>query len=173
MKKLLLLIVLSVFIGGSALFAQTIVITGTVTSSVEGEGTIPGVSVFVQGTTIGANTDVNGKYTLSVPQNATTLVFTYIGMKRVELAIAGQTVINVTMEPDLLGLNEVVVTALGITREKKSLGYATQSVTGDAVSTVKTNNFVNSLSGKVAGVSIRTNGNMGGSTNVIIRGSKS
>jgi TonB-linked SusC/RagA family outer membrane protein len=173
MKKLLLLIVLSVFIGGSALFAQTIVITGTVTSSVEGEGTIPGVSVFVQGTTIGANTDANGKYSLAVPQNAATLVFTYIGMKRVEVAIAGQTVINVIMEPDLLGLNEVVVTALGITREKKSLGYATQQVSGDAVSTVKTDNFVNSLSGKIAGVNIRANGNMGGSTNVIIRGSKS
>ena len=173
MKKLLLLIVLFVFIGGSALLAQTIVITGTVTSSVEGEGTIPGVSVFVQGTTIGANTDVNGKFSLAVPQNATTLVFTYIGMKRQEVAIAGRTVINVTMEPDLLGLNEVVVTALGITREKKSLGYATQQVKGDAVSTVKTDNFVNSLSGKIAGVNIKTNGNMGGSTNVIIRGSKS
>jgi TonB-linked SusC/RagA family outer membrane protein len=173
MKKLLLLIVLFVFIGGSALFAQTIVITGTVTSSVEGEGTIPGVSVFVQGTTIGANTDVNGKFSLAVPQNATTLIFTYIGMKRQEVAIAGRTVINVTMEPDLLGLNEVVVTALGITREKKSLGYATQQVTGDAISTVKTDNFVNSLSGKIAGVNIKTNGNMGGSTNIIIRGSKS
>ena len=173
MKKLLLLIVLSVFIGGSALFAQTKVITGTVTSSVEGEGTIPGVSVFVQGTTIGANTDVNGKFSLAVPQNATTLVFSYIGMKKAEVAIAGQTVINVTMEPDLLGLNEVVVTALGITREKKSLGYATQQVSGDAVSTVKSDNFVNSLSGKIAGVNIKTNGNMGGSTNIIIRGSKS
>ena len=173
MKKLLLLIVLFVFIGGSALLAQTIVITGTVTSSIEGEGAIPGVSLFVQGTTIGVNTDLNGKYSLAVPQNATTIVFTYIGMKRQEVAIAGRTVINVTMEPDLLGLNEVVVTAMGITREKKSLGYATQQISGDAVSTVKTDNFVNSLSGKIAGVNIKTNGNMGGSTNIIIRGSKS
>jgi len=173
MKKLFLLIVLFVFAGVSALMAQTNVITGTVTSAVEGEGPIPGVTVQVKGTTIGAITDVNGKYSITVPANATTLVFSYIGMKSMEVEIGGRSVIDGVLQSDLIGLNEVVVTALGISREKKSLGYATQSVTGDAVSTIKTDNFVNSLSGKVAGVNIKANGNMGGSTNIIIRGSKS
>ena len=173
MKKLFLLIILFVFIAGSSAWAQTKVITGTVTSSVEGEGAIPGVSVSVAGTTIGAITDVTGKFTLSVPENSTTLVFSYIGMARQEVKIDGRSVINVSMESHLTGLDEVVVTALGISREKKSLGYATQEVSGDAISGVKTSNFMNSLSGKVSGVVIKKNQNMGGSTNVIMRGSKS
>ncbi|WP_282166074.1 TonB-dependent receptor plug domain-containing protein, partial [Cellulophaga baltica] len=74
---------------------------------------------------------------------------------------------------DAQALDEIVVTALGIKREKKSLGYATQEVKGDAVSAVKSNNFVNSLSGKVAGLSIKSSGNFGGSTNVVIRGNNS
>ncbi len=86
MKKLLLLFVLFVFVGGSALLAQTKIITGTVTSATEGEGAIPGVTVQVKGTTIGTTTDLNGKYTISVPQTATTLVFSYIGMKKQEIA---------------------------------------------------------------------------------------
>jgi TonB-linked SusC/RagA family outer membrane protein len=173
MKKLLLLIVLFVFVGVSTLLAQTRVITGTVTSSIQGEGPIPGVTIVVKGTTIGTNTDVNGKYTLTVPQNATTLVFTYIGMKKQEIAIGGRSEINGVMESDILGLDEVVVTALGISRERKSLGYATQEVKGDIISAVKSDNFVNSLSGKVAGVVITRNTNIGGSTNIQVRGATS
>ena len=94
-------------------------------------------------------------------------------MKSLEVAIAGRTVIDGILESDLVGLNEVVVTALGISREKKSLGYATQEVKGDAVSKVKTANFMNTLSGKISGVQVQRNQNMGGSTNVIVRGSKS
>lgn len=94
MKKLFLLIVLFVFVSVSALWAQTKVITGTVTSAVEGEGPIPGVTVQVKGTTIGAVTDVDGKYSITVPQNATTLIFSYIGMKSQEVAIAGRSVID-------------------------------------------------------------------------------
>jgi TonB-linked SusC/RagA family outer membrane protein len=172
MKKLLLCFVFFVA-GASALMAQTRVITGTVTSSVEGEGTLPVVTVIVKGTAIGTSTDANGKYSLEVPANATTLVFTFIGMKQQEVAIDGRTVINVTMEAELVGLDEVVVTALGISREKKSLGYATQEVRGDVISNVKTANFMNNLSGKISGVQIQRNQNMGGSTNVIVRGSKS
>jgi TonB-linked SusC/RagA family outer membrane protein len=173
MKKLLLLIILFVFVGSSALRAQARVITGTVTSAVEGEGPIPGVSVVVKGTTVGTITDVNGNYSVSVPEGATTLVFSYIGMKSQEVEIGGRTVINGVLESALIGLEEVVVTALGISREKKSLGYATQQVGGDAIATIKSDNFINTLSGKVAGVNIRPTGNMGGSSNIIIRGSKS
>ena len=85
MKKLFLLIVLFVFVGVSTLLAQTIVITGTVTSAVEGEGPIPGVTVQVKGTTVGTITDANGKYSIPVPQNATALIFSYIGMKSQEV----------------------------------------------------------------------------------------
>jgi hypothetical protein len=166
MKKLFLLIVLFVFVSGYTLLAQTIVITGRVTSSTEGAGPIPGVTVVVKGTTIGSITDVNGKYSISAPANATTLIFSYIGMKTLEVSVSGRKVIDATMESDLVGLNEVVVTALGISRTKKSLGYATQEVQGEAVSTVKSDNFLNSLSGKVAGVVITRNTNFGGSTNI-------
>jgi len=172
MKKLLLCFVFFVA-GALALLAQNRVITGTVTSSVEGEGTLPAVTVIVKGTAIGASTDVNGMYSLSVPENATTLVFSFIGMKPQEVAIEGRSVINVIMESEMVGLDEVVVTALGISREKKSLGYATQEVRGDVISNVKTANFMNNLSGKVSGVQIQRNQNLGGSTNVIVRGSKS
>ena len=172
MKKLSLLIVLFV-LGVSSLLAQTKVITGTVTSAVAGEGPIPGVTVLVKGTTIGAITDANGKYTITAPQSATTLIFSYIGMKRQEVEIGGRSVIDGTMVADITGLNEVVVTALGISREKKSLGYATQEVMGESVSTVKSDNFVNSLSGKVAGVVITRNTNFGGSTNIQVRGATS
>ena len=161
MKKLLLIIVLSVLAGTTALWAQTRVITGNVTSATEGEGVIPGVTVVVKGTTVGVLTDAQGNYSITVPTNATTLAFSYIGLKTLEEPIGGRTVINVILEADLVGLNEVVVTALGITREKKSLGYATQQVSGEAVSTIKSDNFVNSLSGKIAGVNIKSNGNMG------------
>jgi TonB-linked SusC/RagA family outer membrane protein len=173
MKKHILLAVLLVLTGGFSLLAQNKVITGTVTSSVEGEGAIPGVAVSAKGTTLGALTDPNGNYRLEVPPSVTTLVFSYIGMKKVELEIGNRDVINVVMDPDITGLDEVVVTALGISREKKSLGYATQQISGDQITTVKTDNFVNQLSGRVAGVNIRANNNLGGSTNIIIRGAKS
>ena len=130
MKKLFLLIVLFVFVSGVTLLAQTIVITGTVTSAVEGEGPIPGVTVFVKGTTIGAITDANGKYSITAPASATTLIFSYIGMKSREVEIGGRSIIDGALESDLIGLNEVVVTALGIAKEKKALGYSVQDVKG-------------------------------------------
>jgi TonB-linked SusC/RagA family outer membrane protein len=174
MKKLFLLIVLSVFLGGSALFAQTRVITGTVISSVEGDGPIPGVSVSVKGTTIGTNTDVDGKYSLTVPQNATTLDFTYIGMKKQEVEIAGQTVINVTLEPDIMGLDEIVVTAIGISKQKRSLGYAVQDVKGDQINNARTGNVLSAISGKVAGVNITSSsGTAGAASFITIRGQNS
>jgi|WetSurMetagenome_2_1015567.scaffolds.fasta_scaffold11305_2 TonB-linked SusC/RagA family outer membrane protein len=171
MKRVYLLI-LSLLISCTLLMAQTRMITGIVTGSEDGKPVI-GCTVQLKGTVTGTTTDINGKYLLAVPQNATTLVFSYIGMKTQEVEIGGSQVIDVSLQSDLVGLSEVVVTALGISREKKSLGYATQQVSGDAISTVKSSNFMNSLSGKLSGVVIKKNQNMGGSTNVIVRGSKS
>jgi TonB-linked SusC/RagA family outer membrane protein len=173
MKKLFLLIVLFVFISGYTLLAQTIVITGTVTSSVQGEGAIPGVTITVKGTTVGAITDVNGKFVVTAPQNATTLVFSYIGMKRQEVVIGGRKVIDVVMEPDLLGLNEVVVTAFGIKRQAKELGVATAQVTDKQLTQAGISNVVNGLTGKVSGLQINTvNNGINPDTKITLRGNR-
>lgn len=156
MKKLFLLIVLLVFVSGYTLLAQTITISGTVTSSVEGEGAIPGVSVVVKGTTVGTTTDINGKYSLSAPQNATTLVFSFIGMKTQEVQIAGRTVINVVLESELIGLQEVVVTSgYGIKRAPKSSSALNQVVSGDKLNEIRQTNVNNALAGKVSGIQFR------------------
>ncbi|MGE5419363.1 MAG: SusC/RagA family TonB-linked outer membrane protein, partial [Chloroflexota bacterium] len=171
MKKLFLLILLFVFVSASSLWAQTKVITGTISSSVQGEGAIPGVTVQVKGTTIGATTDVNGKYSINVPESATTLVFSYIGMKRQEIAINGRSVIDGVMESDLLGLDEVVVTALGISREKKALGYSVQDLGGDKIEKTKVSNIVNAFQGKLSGVQItNSDGGVSSGVRILIRG---
>ncbi|HAH25226.1 MAG TPA: SusC/RagA family TonB-linked outer membrane protein [Prolixibacteraceae bacterium] len=172
MKKIALLLVFFA-IGLQVLMAQTKEITGKVTSAEDG-GAIPGVTISIKGTTLGTITDMDGVYRLKVPQTAQTLIFSFVTMASQEIAIANQSTINVKMAPERIAVDEVVVTALGISREKKSLGYSSQEVKGDAIATVKSSsNFMNSLSGKVSGVQIKKNTNMGGSTNVVMRGSKS
>ena len=156
---------------GMQLFAQK-TITGTVTSADDGS-TLPGVSVVVKGTTIATVSDIDGKYVLNnVPSDATTLVFSLVGMATQEVPISGD-VVDCALEPSQVEVGTVVVTALGVTRETKSLGYAVQEVNGDDLNVVKSNNFVSQLSGKVAGVQIQTNTNFGGSVNVLVRGSSS
>ena len=172
MKRLCVFLACLVLVGINLVQAQTVRITGTVTSSEDGLP-IPGVSVIVKGTTNGAATNVDGKYELNVGSDAQTLIYSFVGFKAQEVAIGGRAVIDVVLVSESLQVEELVVTALGISRTKKSLGYSTQEVKGDAVSTVKASNFMNSLSGKVSGVQIKRNNNMGGSTNVVIRGSKS
>jgi len=174
MKKLLSLILLFVCAGASTLHAQTIVITGTVTSSVEGGGPIIGLTVAVKGTTVGTITDVDGKYSLSVPQEATTISYSYIGMKKQEIEIAGRKVIDVIMEPDILGLDEVIVTAVGIQRSSKSVGYSVSSVSADKTQAKSEPDMLRTLQGKVPGVDIRVGqGAPGSATKISIRGSSS
>jgi TonB-linked SusC/RagA family outer membrane protein len=174
MKKLFLLIVLFVFVSGYTLLAQTKVITGKVTSSVEGEGAIPGVSVSVKGTTVGAITDVNGRYSLTAPQNAATLVFSYIGMKRQEVQIGSRSVIDVVMESDLLGLEEVVVSAFGIKRNANEIGAAITRVDAGLITQAKATNAASALSGKVAGLQINTvNAGVNPDVRVLLRGNRS
>lgn len=172
MNRLKLLIALFVFTGFSSLMAQTVTIKGTVTAADDGLP-IPSVAVTVKGTTIGTLTDVNGAYMVQAPASAKELVFNFVGMKAVTEPINGRTTIDIVMVTDMLGLDEVVVTALGITREKKALGYAVQEVSGDKVSATKEANFVNALSGKIAGVQIKQANTLGGSANILIRGYKS
>ncbi|OGS70519.1 MAG: SusC/RagA family protein [Flavobacteria bacterium RIFCSPLOWO2_12_FULL_35_11] len=147
-------------------FAQEKTVTGKVT---DGSGPLPGVTVLIKGTKAGTQTDFDGNYSIRANTGAV-LQFSFVGMKTVDQAIGASNTINIVMQEDAQSLDEVVVTALGIKREKKSLGYATQEVKGDAVNTVKDPNFVNSLSGKIAGIDVKSSGTMGGSTNVIIRG---
>ncbi|MGV3685736.1 MAG: SusC/RagA family TonB-linked outer membrane protein [Daejeonella sp.] len=135
--------------------------------------TLPGVSVKVKGTEIGASSDADGRFSLSVPENAT-LVFTYIGYNTKEVAVNNQEMINVTLDQSSTSLNEVVVTALGIKRESKSLTYATQGVNAEELTETRTLNVVNALQGKVAGMSIETAGTgLGGTARVVLRGNRS
>jgi TonB-linked SusC/RagA family outer membrane protein len=149
-------------------------VSGTVTSSVPGEGAMPGVAVSVPGTTIGTTTDINGKYTLLVPENVTTLQFSYIGMKKQEVDITGGNLADVLMDPDVQGLNEVVVTALGISREKKALGYAVQDVKSEVIERTGNTDLSGALQGKIAGIDIKPSSGMpGASSQVVIRGARS
>tara|TARA_R110000764_G_scaffold239973_1_gene341045 strand:+ start:11809 stop:15366 length:3558 start_codon:yes stop_codon:yes gene_type:complete len=145
-------------------------ITGTV---VDFDGLpLLGANVMVKGTVNGAQTDFDGKFSIEA-EAGSILVISYIGFKTKEVEVTGSGPMDIILQEDSAKLDEVVVTALGISREKKSLGYATQEVDGEDVNRTPTDNVVNALSGKIAGVQIKNNTNMGGSSNVIIRGSTS
>lgn len=118
MNRLKLLLALFVFTGFSTLMAQTVTIKGTVISADDGTP-IPSASVTVPGSTLGTLTDGGGKYTITVPVSAKTLTFTFVGMKIMTEDINARTTIDVAMATDMVGLDEVIVTALGITREKR------------------------------------------------------
>ena len=150
---------------------KTIVVKGKVVD--KGGQAVIGANILVKGTSTGAVTDLDGNYTLSVSPNAT-LVFSYIGMKSQTVAVNNRKQIDVTLEDEAKAIDAVVVTALGIKRSEKALSYNVQKVDNSALTKVKEANFVNSLSGKVAGVNItRSSAGIGGATSVVMRGSKS
>jgi TonB-linked SusC/RagA family outer membrane protein len=169
MRKITILLTFLFLAGMQYAFAQAGTISGKVTSSEDGQG-IPGVTIQVKGTTIGTTTDINGNYKLNVEPSHLVIIFSYVGMTTVEEEIGERSVINVTLDPSALQMEEVVVTALGISREKKSLGYAVQEISGDELSEARSNNVVQNLSGKAAGVDILQANTMGGSANVVVRG---
>lgn len=153
--------------------AQTRVLNGTV-SSMEDGLPIPGVSVSVKGTTTGTISDMDGNYSIKVTEMAKSLLFSFVGMTTQEVAIGNQSTINVKLSSENISVDEVVVTALGISKQKKSLGYAVQDVSGDKINNSKTGNVLSSLSGRVAGVNITSSaGAAGASTFVNIRGQNS
>ena len=160
--------VLLLFVSVAA-YGQTI--TGKVTAGEEG---LPGVSVIVKGTTSGTSTDVDGLYRLDISNfSDVTLIFTYVGFTTQEVAVGNRTVIDVSMVEDELQLGEVVVTALGIEREEKSLTYTQQTVDGEDLTKVRDVNFLGNLAGRAAGVQIqKSSGGPGGSTRVQLRGNK-
>jgi TonB-linked SusC/RagA family outer membrane protein len=130
-----------------------------------------GVQVLVRGTQLGVLTDQQGNFSITVPGSATTLVFTYIGFKTVEVPI--ETHVEVTMEEEPISLSGIVVTALGVEREKRTLGYSVQDVRGDLIAAVPKDNLVNALQGQVAGVQVTNAGVTGGSSRIVIRGAGS
>jgi len=163
--------VLFLVAGVSAMAQHTV--SGKVTSSVDGSP-LPGVSVLVKGTTTGTSTDVDGRFTVTVPDNNSILVLSFIGYTTQEVPVGSQTDISVQLSEDAKQLGEVVVTALGIEREAKSLSYAQQTVDGSALTQARDLNILNSLSGRAAGVDIKkSSSGPGGSTKVVLRGNKS
>jgi TonB-linked SusC/RagA family outer membrane protein len=150
--------------------AQQRVITGTVISEEDGLG-LPGATVLVKGTTVGTTTDLDGNYSINVPAGSDVLIFSFVGLKSAEEAIGNRSVVNITLTTDASQLSEVVVTAIGIEREKKALGYAVTSVGNEQLENRPESDVARVLQGKVPGVSITsTNGMSGSGTNMIIRG---
>ncbi|MCC8424400.1 SusC/RagA family TonB-linked outer membrane protein [Mucilaginibacter sp. UR6-11] len=172
MKKLLLVSLCFLVLCVTQVFAQNRTVTGTVTAKDDGLP-IPGVTVKIKGASVGVPTDVNGKFSISAPENAT-LVFSFISYVTQEVSVSGRSVINVTLAQDNKQLTEVVVTALGISRETKSLGYSVAVVKGSEITKSRETNVVQALAGKIAGVNItQSSGTLGGGSKIVIRGATS
>ncbi|ODS78744.1 MAG: hypothetical protein ABS46_16655 [Cytophagaceae bacterium SCN 52-12] len=147
-------------------------ITGRITDE-KGEG-LPGVSIVVRGSAMGTTTQIDGNYRLTIPEGDVTVIFSFVGYLTREIIVGNRSGIDLQMEVDTKALDEVVVTSFGIEREKKALFYATQEVKGTQLTAVGNPNLLNSLQGKVAGVSIRLNSGMPGKAPLItIRGNRS
>jgi len=169
-KKIIRIFLMCLFV----LFANSLMaqnsITGTVTD--DSGSPLPGASVVVKGTTKGVITDANGKFSLSVPANAK-IVVSFVGMNNTEVAVGTNKTFKIKLATSTVGVEEVVVTALGISREKKSLGYSVAEVKGAEMQKVASTNALSSLAGKVSGVQFSSTGAAGSSVSVIIRGASS
>jgi TonB-linked SusC/RagA family outer membrane protein len=152
-------------------FAQEKTISGTVS---DGSGLpLPGATVLVKGTTSGTSTDFDGKYSLKA-DTGNTLVFSFVGYTTKEVVVGTSNTINVTLTEDAQALEEVVVTALGIKRDEKALGYSVQGIKGEGLTEARESNISNALSGKIAGVQVTgTSGSVGASSRIVLRGNSS
>ncbi|MBU8892726.1 MAG: SusC/RagA family TonB-linked outer membrane protein [Bacteroidales bacterium] len=172
MKKLTIFLAFLLFVAFQA--AAQVQISGTVTGAEDGLS-IPGVSIVVKGSpTIGTTTDIDGKYNITVPGSAEALVFSFVGMTTQEQLINGRSVIDVQMESEAFEMEQVVVTAIGISREAKALGYSVVSVSEEQLEQKTEPDMLRNLQGKVPGVDIAsTSGAPGSSTRITIRGNSS
>ena len=170
LTKRIFLFGIYLFIAGTVV-AQNQTISGTVTD----ETGIPllGVTVLNENSNEGAITDFDGKFSITANQN-TNLIFRYVGYAEQTIAIGSRTTIDIVLQPDVQSLDEVVVTALGISREKQTLGYAVQELDGDQLTLTPEPNIINSLSGKIAGIQVNSGGStVGSSARIVIRGNSS
>jgi TonB-linked SusC/RagA family outer membrane protein len=149
------------------------IISGKIVSG-EDQSSIPGVNILVKGTTNGTITDADGNYTIGSASDNDVLVFSFVGFLSQEVAVSGRTTIDVSLANDSRQLSEVVVTALGIERETRDLGYAVQELNSGDITKAKETNIGNALAGKVAGVTVVGNpSGIGGSSRITIRGERS
>ncbi|MDI1305043.1 MAG: carboxypeptidase-like regulatory domain-containing protein, partial [bacterium] len=149
--------------------AQTTV-SGKITDGSTGMS-LPGVNVVVKGTTKGISSDFEGKYSINVPNRSAILVFSYVGYTEKEVTVSGSTTVNVSMSENANQLGEVVVTALGISKDQRKLGYAVTTVGGDNLDKARETNVANGLAGRVSGLVVRgTNSGAGGTSKVLLRG---
>jgi TonB-linked SusC/RagA family outer membrane protein len=147
-----------------------ITVSGTVTSKGDGQP-LPGVNVLVKGTAAGTTTDSNGKYTITAENENAILVFSFIGYVSQEIPIGSLTTIDIVLAEDITQLSEVVVTALGVTKETRKLGFAVTAVNGDQLTKARENNVALSLGGRVAGLNVKgTSGGPGGTARILLRG---
>jgi len=170
MKFKQILFVLSMLLFAQQLHAQDVTVSGRVTDAETGEPLV-GVSILIEGTARGEITDLDGDYTLTIRPGENALLFSYIGYRTLRVTIDGRTRIDVAMEPEVAQFDDVVVTAFGIERERRALGYAVQDVGGDDLARTGATNLLNTLQGQVAGVQInRTGGGAGQGSAIFIRG---
>ena len=154
-------------------FAQDRTVSGKVTSG-EDDSAIPGVNVVVKGTTTGAVTDLDGNFKLLVPADGGTLIFSFIGFVAQEVEIGSRSVIDIQLATDVQQLSEIVISALGVERETKALGYSVQTVDAESMTQARETNLINALHGKVAGVNITgSSGAVGASSRIVLRGPNS
>lgn len=171
MNKILLLLWGLLLFTTSAFSQEKLSVTGTVTSAEDGMP-MPGVTILVKGTSIGTNSSSEGKFKIAC-SSKDILVFTFVGMSPQEIPVGSQTSINVKLKPDVLQLSEVVVTALGVQREKKALGFSQQQLKGESLTEARSANLANGLSGKIAGFRVNTSAGPGAAATIQIRGSSS
>lgn len=175
-KKLLTLSLFCILMMPLSVFAQNASIRGKVTDGSTGEN-LPGANVVLSELSLGASSDIDGNYEIkNVPAGSYSLKVSFVGYKHYSASVtvtSVDVVIDITLTPDFLGLEEVYITAYGIEKTKNELSYAAQKVDGGEIAQVATGNFINVLSGRVAGLDIKQNNSMGGSTNIVIRGYKS
>jgi TonB-linked SusC/RagA family outer membrane protein len=170
LRNAVALLIALLLVGSGATYAQDRTVSGTVTDAETGEP-LPGVNVAVPQTNIGTTTNRDGAYGLSVPADADSLAFSFIGYQRTVRAVEGRSTIDVALTPGVEELENVVVTALGVEREERSLGYAVQSVDGAEIAETQESNLVSALQGQVAGAQItNTGGQPGSSSRIVLRG---
>jgi len=173
MKRALLFLFFCSFVFMQAAWAQERVVSGKVTSADDGLP-IPGVNVLVVGTTVGTSTDSEGNYRIEVPATGEKLLFSFIGLSSQEVQIGDRSIVNVSLGLDITQLSEIVVTAAGIERDRKSLGYRMENVSGNKIQQVSENDPLRALQGKIAGVNILSSSGVPGSaTRITMRGNRS